>query len=201
MSSFIETLISQFGDDAIKLIGQQIGADSDQTQGALSNVLPLIISALAKNTSDDEGAASLHNAVAKDHDGSILNMLDQFIPNATTEGAGSGILRHIFGDNRSMVEGLISQVSGLNGSSTAQLMETVAPIIMGFLGREQKEQNLDQNGLISLIQTADKETADHAPEHVNSIVTYLLDSDKDGSIQDDLASMAMNFLGSYFTRK
>ena len=49
---------------------------------------------MARNTSNQQGAESLHNALQKDHDGSILDNLGGFLNNAQS-GPGAGILRHV----------------------------------------------------------------------------------------------------------
>ena len=51
--------------------------------------------------------------LAKDHDGTILDNLGGFLSNSDN-GPGAGILKHVFGDKRSMVEAGLSQMSGLD---------------------------------------------------------------------------------------
>jgi hypothetical protein len=60
--------------DALGKISQQIGVPRDKTQQALPDVLAVLTGAIARNSSKQEGAQALSDALAKDHDGSILNI-------------------------------------------------------------------------------------------------------------------------------
>ena len=110
MSSIIELLMDQLGGDALGQISRQVGAKEEDTAKAMPEVFGLLTDALARNSSRQEGAQALSNALAKDHDGSILNNLPDFINNFQ-DGPGDGILRHVLGDRRSAVEQGLSQKS------------------------------------------------------------------------------------------
>ena len=73
MSSILDMLTGQLGGGALQQIAGTIGADEGTTGKALSAAMPLLMSALARNASNPQGAQSLHNALSKDHDGGILD--------------------------------------------------------------------------------------------------------------------------------
>ncbi len=75
MNFLTEMLMRQLSGSAISQIGNKIGADPGTTSKALAIAVPLLVSALARNSSTPGGAEALNQAVARDHDGSILDNL------------------------------------------------------------------------------------------------------------------------------
>jgi hypothetical protein len=152
MDSLLNSLMQQLNrDDALKQISRQIGADEASTQRAVSAALPVLMGALGRNASKPRGAQSLANALAKDHDGSVLDDVIGFLGRGGNTDDGAGILRHVLGGRQPKVEKKISQASGLDLSQIAQLLPLLAPLIMGLLGRQQRQQGLDLGGLIGVL--------------------------------------------------
>src|SRR5262245_57164297 len=58
-----------------KQIAQRLGVSESTATAAIAVAVPLLLSALARNASQPEGAQALHQAVANDHDGSIFDNL------------------------------------------------------------------------------------------------------------------------------
>jgi len=188
-----ELLMQALTGGAVNQISKQIGADESTTGNAIQAALPFIIGALARNASNPQGADSLSNALSNDHDGSILDNLGGFLGNTQTAN-GAGILGHIFGQKQEVVATQISQQSGLNIGQVAQLLITLAPIIMGLLGRTQQQQGLDSEGLSGYLQGQQQVEESSSP--VGGFVSSLLDQDHDGSVVDDIAGLA----AKYFSR-
>lgn len=183
MSSLLEALQGTMGPGTVSSLSRQLGTDSNATGNALGAVLPLMLEALTRNASSPEGAASLHGALARDHDGSVLDDLQGYVdrPNLA---AGDGILGHVFGNRRSAVEQGIGLSSGLDAGDVAKLMATVAPLVMAYLGRRQRESGLDSAGLgRALGEERDRAVA---AEPVLGGLASILDADDDGSVVDDL---------------
>jgi hypothetical protein len=182
MSSILETLMQQLGGgDAVRQVSRQLGADEGRTESALSAALPTLLAALSRNASRPEGAEALHRAVARDHDGSVLDDLSGFLGQAQ-DGPGAGILRHVLRDRRGTVEGAVSRASGLDGNATGKLMEMLAPMVMGALGREQRRGGLDAGGLAGLLERERSAAADRVEPKQMSMVDRLLDADDDGDV-------------------
>lgn len=146
--SVLGALLSQLGPSAINQISQQLGVDQQTARTGIEAGLPLLLSALAQNTQSAEGAHSLANALAKDHDGSVLTNLDSVLGgNAMT--TGDGILRHVLGSQRPQVEQGLSQQLGLDGGS---LLKILAPVVLGQLGQMQRQQGMDAGQLANQLQ-------------------------------------------------
>lgn len=194
MFSLEDLLGQQQGNQAVEQISQQVGANPTMTNTAIQMALPMILNSLANNAKEPQGAESLNNALQQ-HDGGVLDNLGSFIGGTnsqTASGDGLGILGHIFGGNQGAIAQQVSQKSGMDIGQVAQLMITLAPIVMGFLGRKKQEQNLDANGLQNMLGEQ-QQTMQTSGNPMMDMVSGMLDRDKDGSSMDDLASMAMGY--------
>ena len=138
-----------------------------------------------------DGAAALHQAVSNDHDGSILDNLLGYVSNPQSAN-GAGILGHVLGDQTSSVAGNLAQATGMNRSQAGNLMEMVAPMVMGALGRTQQQNNLDSSGLSAYLGQQQQQQQAATP-NMMGMLSSMLDSNKDGSVTDDLARIAGSF--------
>ena len=175
---------------AAKQLAQRLGVSEATAQTAVQVAVPLIVAALARNASQPGGAESLHDAVSSDHDGGILdNLLSHF----TNPGAanGAGILSHIFSGQRPTVESNLAQATGLDQSAAGSVLEMVAPLVMGAVGREQKEQGLDPSGLSQYL--GEQQQAQAAQPGMGGMLSSLLDSGNDGVDIGDIQRIAGNF--------
>jgi hypothetical protein len=188
MNALTEMLAQQLTGSAISQISSKIGADQGTTSQAVSLAVPLLISALARNASTDSGAAALNQAIAKDHDGSVLDDVQGFIANSENAN-GAGILGHVFGEQRNSIENGLAQTTGLDPGSAGKLLETVAPLVLGALGKTQQQQGLDSNGLSAFLGGQTQQAQASAPD-IMSMLGGLLDSNKDGSVLDDVGRIA-----------
>lgn len=197
---------SQLSEGLIDQLSNQLGGvDKEKTTAATSSILTTLLGAMARNASTPDGAAALNNALEKDHDGSILDDVMGMVTGQRSienERAvnGSGILNHVLGNRQGGAIDMISKMSGLDASKTGSLMTTLAPIVMGMLGKAKREQGLDQGGLTDLLTGFTKKEQGSNP--TMSLITGFLDADGDGSIIDDVAGMlGKGLLGGLFKRK
>ena len=190
---------SQLGGQTLNTIAKQIGGNEQQTSTAVAAALPMIMQALSKNAGNDQGATSLFNAVEKDHDGSILNDVASLVGNFQN-GSGAGILKHILGNKQRNAESIVSNASGLNSQATGQLMQILAPIVMGQLGKQKKSNGLDVGGLANLLINNSSHQKKQNPQ-ATSFLNKFLDQDGDGDIKDDLTNIGLKALGGLFSRK
>jgi hypothetical protein len=180
------------GGNTVDQISQTIGADQSTTSSAIQAALPLLLGGLARNSQSDEGAESLYGALVQDHDGSVLDDPGNLVSNYES-GSGLGILGHIFGGQQNTVEQGVSQASGLDMSKVMPLLAILAPMVMGALGRTQREQGLGAGDLAGLLGGATRQTASNSP--LMGILTQVLDRNQDGSAVDDVMGMLGGFLG------
>ncbi len=199
MAGLVDMLMGQLSGGAMQQIGSAIGADENKTQSAVSMALPLIMGALARNASKPEGASSLANALTKDHDGSILDNLGGFLGNPEA-GPGDGILQHVLGNKRQAVETGISKQSGLDGAAVGKLLITLAPIVMGMLGKTQRQKQMDANTLSGFLTTERQTIERNAPKEMG-LIGNLLDSNGDGQVEIGEVVQKVGFLAKLFGKR
>ena len=197
MSSLFNMLAELAGQENATLAGA-IGADEASTQSAVRAALPLLLGALQRNASDPDGATSLQAALESDHDGSILDNLGDLLRDPSVS-SGAGILRHALGGKQRAVEQGIGQSSGLSPAQVAQLMATLAPMVMGMLGKARKERGLDAGGLADLL-SGERRAAESSAPDLASLAGLLIDSDGDGIDLDDIGKIGGSLLGNLFKK-
>jgi hypothetical protein len=178
-----QDLLQQLSGEKVNQISQQIGADPGTTQQAISTAVPLLISALAKN-SQQGGAEALHQALQQDHDGSILDDVMGYLSNPDAAN-GRGILDHVLGNRQNVTENALSRQTGLNAASIGRLLAILAPIIMAYLGKTQRRDGFDPGGLSGYLEGQQQQARERSPGMIG-MLTELLDANKDGSVMDDI---------------
>ncbi|MDD5509002.1 MAG: DUF937 domain-containing protein [Bacteroidales bacterium] len=202
MNDLFEMILSQLGNDTVERMSAQVNEDPSNTQRAIQNAIPILVNALARNSSSSEGANSLLGALDRDHDGSILNDLGGFLSNPAVAN-GAGILKHVLGGNRGKVENYLSKSSGISLSSAGNILEMLAPILMGFLGKQNRSSGTG-GGIIDILQSVlnKGQAADQQQQaKQESIFNKLLDKDDDGSITDDILDIGASIFGKFLRRK
>ena len=193
MPGLMDVLTQALGDDTTARIGREVGADPGATSAGIAAALPVLLAGLNRNASNPSGAEALHSALAKDHDGGILDDLGGFLGNAQA-GPGAGILKHVLGDRKEIATEAVGRASGLDKQQVMTLLVTLAPLVLGAMGRAQRQQQLDSNGLASMLGAENARQAQAAPD-LMGMASQLFDKNADGSILDDVMRGVGGLLG------
>lgn len=187
MASLLETITQQLDGDILQQLAAQTGAEEKKVQEAAPVALASLVDGLSRNASQPQGAESLLGALLRDHDGSVLENLGGFFGQPDVQD-GQSILGHVFGDRRQRVAEGLSQKTGLDVGSVLQLLATLAPVVMGFLGREQRRQGLGSEGLSNVLRQEREVAKSSAPGGLE-LLAELLDRDQDGQVTDDVGRL------------
>lgn len=190
MNAITQIITQQLAGGAVRSIAQRLGISETAANTAVQIGVPLILAAIARNASRPEGAESLHEAINNDHDGSILDNLTSYLGNPQSAN-GAGILGHVFGEQQPTIESNLAQATGMDQASAGGLLETLAPIVMGALGKQQQENGLNPSDLSNLLNNQQQQAQANAPDAM-TMLGSMLDQNKDGSAMDDLQRMAAN---------
>jgi hypothetical protein len=190
--NLLDQLTGQLGDkNALSQLGQSAGADSGQVQQLVQLGLPLLMQAMGKNSSKDEGAQAL-TAALDQHKDTNVNDIARFLNKVdTTDGAK--IVQHVLGEKNETVQNNLAKKTGMDAGQVSSILAQLAPLVMGFLGQQKKEQNLDATGISGLLTNTLGQSSNSG---MMNMATQLLDADKDGSIIDDVGNM----LGKFFKK-
>ena len=192
MAGILDLLNSDLGKQIISGVSGSTGNDSGKTSSVLTMALPVLMKAMERNASTPEGAEGLMGALSGKHDGSILDNLGGLFGGGVEETVkqdGAGILGHILGGKQSGVEKVIGQKSGLDASAVGNILKVAAPLLMGVLGKQKKEQNISNSGdLTGLLGGL---LGGNEAKNEQNFLEQILDADGDGSVVDDVAGMLL----------
>jgi hypothetical protein len=192
MNFITQMITQQVAGVAARALAQRLGVSEATAERAVLIAVPLILAALARNAARPEGAKELHEAVNNDHDGSIFDNLSGYLGNPQAAANGAGILGHVFGEQQGAIQNNLAQATGLDQNAAGSILETVAPLVMGAVGQTQRQNDLDAGGLSDFLDTERQQTEAAAPDLMGAL-NSMLDSNRDGSVTDDVGRLLGNF--------
>ena len=155
------------GSDAVlSRIGALIGASPEQGQAAISSAVPALLASLVGVAQKPEGRNQLA-ALVQRQDTSLLDNVTGALSGGRETSlidSGSSMLSSLFGQRQ--LDGLADAVgksTGLKQSSAGSLLGALAPVVMGALGREQRAQGLDAQGLARMLSDQKDDIAHALP--------------------------------------
>jgi len=146
--NLIDLLTGNTGNQVAEQAENKFGISKNQIIALLAVATPLVISYLRNKSQDAKEAEALNNALDKDHDGSILDDTSQ-LDNRQDE--GGSILSHVFGNQKNNVENQLSQNTGISIDKIGPILAMLAPVIMGYIGKEKQQNNVGAGGLGDLL--------------------------------------------------
>lgn len=122
--TMMDMLLEQLGGTAGAQVAQQLGVDEATANQAIRVALPMLVTALSRNADDPKGATSLHDALARDHSGSVLDDLVGYVAQGGDIKDGTAILGHVLGGRRAQKATVdeVSQHTGVDPSLLSQLL-------------------------------------------------------------------------------
>jgi len=195
MAGLLDLLDSPMGKQILNGVAGQTGQTPEKAGGLLAMALPVLMGAMKRNAGSPEGAQGLMNALSNKHDGSILDNLGGLFGGGVDDSVlsdGEGILGHVLGGKQPQVQNALSQKSGMDAGTVGTILKVAAPILMGFLGKQSRQQNVStSNGLGDLLGGVLGGGQPETATKQQSLIESFLDSDGDGSILDDVAGMVL----------
>ncbi len=142
--SLIDLITGSAGTHVAEQAESKFGVDKNQLIALAAVAAPLIISQLMKKAQNDPAEAeAINNALDKDHDGSILDNPTQVVER---QQEGDSILSHVFGGQKPDVENQLSQSTGISMDKIGPIMGMLAPLVMGYLGRQKQQNGVTSGG-------------------------------------------------------
>ncbi|HLT49167.1 MAG TPA: DUF937 domain-containing protein [Aequorivita sp.] len=193
MSGILDLLNSDLGKQIISGISQETNQPVDKTASVVTMAMPILLGAMKRNASNESGAANLMNALNNKHDGSILDNLSGLFGGGVNEDVkqdGLGILGHVLGGSQNNAVQALSQKSGLDTNSVMQILQVAAPILLGYLGKQKQQKNVNSESGIGDLLGGLMGGGNKQPKQ-QSMIESLLDGNNDGSVIDDIAGMVL----------
>ncbi len=199
-------LLNQLQGQPLEQMAQQLDVSPAQAGSAVSAALPMMLGALAGNAQTAGGAQALLGALQRDHAGGgadlgglLGSVLGGGQPAASKQLDASGILGHIFGSQQAQAQNQIGQASGLSSGQAGQLLQMLAPIVMGFLAKQVGSAKLDAGGLGNLLGGLLGQGGQSQPQSgglAGGLLSSALDQNGDGKLDaGDLLKLGSRLLG------
>lgn len=142
MSDLNDLIQSVFAGGNLDAISQHLGTSNEETASGVAAALPALLGALAGNASTERGEQKLASVLDRDHDGSLLDSLGGMLSGSLggRSANGAGILGHLFGDDnhQGQVVNSLAGKSGVNPALISRLLPLLAPLVMGWLGKQMR---------------------------------------------------------------
>ena len=186
--NILEALLEAQGGGVVKQLGQQFGLQGDQATAALSALVPALAAGFAKNATQEGGLAGLTAALSGGRHGGYLDDLGSLAHPGTVDD-GNGILGHILGtkDASRQVATQAAMSTGLAPAILKQMLPVVAAMMMGAMAKKAIGGGAVTSGLGA--------PAGGMGGGLLDMLAPMLDSNRDGSVVDDVAGMLGKFLG------
>jgi OmpA-OmpF porin, OOP family len=154
--NLLDTIKSQIGSDLIEKAANFVGEDSSVTKKALDIVLPSLLGGIINQSSEPNSSASLLSKFTEGgHDGSIFDTIGNLLGGGSaTQGlldSGESIVKNLFGNKTSGAVDWIAAFTGIKTASATGLMSIAAPLVMGAIGKQVKNESMGISGLASLL--------------------------------------------------
>lgn len=192
MAGILDLLNSDLGKTIINGVAGSTGNDSNKTSSVLTMALPVLMKAMQRNASTPQGAEGLMGAIQGKHNGNILDNLGGLFGGGVDDNVkndGAKILGHVLGNKQQGVEKILGEKSGLDIGSVGNILKVAAPILMGVLGKQAKQENVSSsNGIGDLLGGM---LGGNSAQKEQSFLESILDADGDGSVIDDVAGMVL----------
>lgn len=194
--SLIDLLTGNTSNQVAEQAENKFGISRNQIIALLAVAAPLVISYLRNKSQDTKEAEALNTALDKDHDGSILDDASQV---EARQAEGGSILDHVFGGEKQNVENQLSQNTGISIDKIGPILAMLAPVIMGYIGKEKQQSNVGAGGLGGLLDgilgNASNEAQTQQSNPLNDILGSVLGNGQSQSSGNPLNDILGSVLG------
>jgi hypothetical protein len=181
--NMLDAILGAQGGNATQQLGRQFGLNESQVSSALSVLVPALAAGFQQNMSSPQGLSGLLAALGGgQHQRYVDDPATLGRPDTTTD--GNGILGHIFGSkdlSRQVADRAAAQ-TGIGSGVLKAMLPVVAAMAMGAMSKQ-------------MAAAPTSSTAAGSSGELLGMLTPMLDSNRDGSIVDDVVGMLGRMTG------
>ena len=178
MNSILDVILGEDNKSAIREIQTTFDLDEVQTKAAVEELIPALSRGLRNNTQEAQGMEDLLEALRTGkHEKYMEQPSSLTAPETMRE--GNDILGHIFGNKQVSreVANRASAKAGISSTLLKKMLPVLATVVMGALSKK-------------VIGGRGRTSSQTRQASSGGMLSSLLDSDRDGSIWDDVLGMA-----------
>lgn len=156
MDNILEILKKYVTTDVVKHLMNTLGESETGISRSIDTAMPTVFAGLLNCTNDHKVMGGIHELLQETHNtGNALANISSYV--GDNEGnpflaLGGKLLGTLFGGRIGSVSEYISSHAGVKKASATAVLGMVTPMIMGFLGREIKDERLNIGGLIQVLK-------------------------------------------------
>jgi len=152
--NLLDTLKSKVGSSLAEHSAAFFSEDQEKTGKAVNGTFAAILAGMIQRVSHEKGATSLHKVLKNDNAEeydieNIFNRSPQTVNGLVNKGAH--FLPSIYPGKLREATNSVAGDSGVKKLTSSKMMKVCAPLMLGILGKHVQENNLDVNGLKSLL--------------------------------------------------
>lgn len=167
MATMIESLLNLASPALVSALSEGTSESASAVSRGLGAAIPALASTIANRAGDQGFVKNLADLATRTAAGpdpvESTRALASSITGADTTNPVGGFLSSLFGRNLSGVTGSIARYAGVSGSTATKLVSVAAPLVLGYLGRRMRSDNLTADGLAHMLQGQRAELAASMP--------------------------------------
>ncbi|MBH1960436.1 MAG: DUF937 domain-containing protein [Flavobacteriia bacterium] len=140
----IDLIKGQLGPALVSQVATQYGESESGISKAISGLLPAVVGGMANNANQSTVLDAITGA-------NSTSLLGNLLGGSSNNSLIATVLSAIFGDKMNGLINAVSGFSGVSNSTSGSLLNMVTGAALGSLGKYSADNNLDRNGLSSLL--------------------------------------------------
>jgi hypothetical protein len=157
-TNLVSTIMQSLSSEVIGKIASSLALQPSPAQKAIAAAVPGMLAGLANTASTQDGAQKLGAALSQIHDVPDPNSMQV----SSLAETGSSMLSSLMGSSSvDKLSSAVTQFAGISQGTVKKLLALLAPLVLGFLKREQMTAGLDNKGLANLL-VSQRSTIEHA---------------------------------------
>ena len=156
MATLIDSLRNLVSPAIVSALSRQTGESESGVSRGLSAAIPAIASTIASRTEDAGFMTNLLDLATKTAAGpsplEAINALASSPTGIDTTNPIGGWLSGLFGHTLSGITDSLARYAGISGASATRLLSIAAPLVLGYIGRLVRSDNLTVAGLADVLR-------------------------------------------------
>lgn len=162
------------GENAGK-IAAFLGESSSSVTGSIGPAAASVIAGLMSRASAHDGAQDIFSRInSGGYTGDFLKRFSGMLAGKSGTDdllkTGSDLLSFLFGSKLGNLETVVSSATGLAKGSSSSMLAMLAPLIMGILGKQTADKNLDSAGVVKLLDSQKDFVQSAAPAALSNVL-------------------------------
>ena len=197
--NLLKMLQDQMGSSVVDQASKFLGESSANTSSGIAALLPSLLGGVIGKASTESGASGLLDMITKgNHHGGIMDSMGSMFSGGSSTSnlmnAGSLLTSSLFGGSKlGSVLDVVTSVTGMRRSSSSSLMNLLAPVVMGMIGKQVKTGGLNASGLMNMLMGQKEHIASALPAGMGSILGFSSPTEK---VTDAVSSAASTVASS-----